>query len=304
MSDAQSTLDPGTLRTTLLTWLKPRLDDESYDWLASAASRIAEGDGEDWEFFTSFSAVPRHTGKELLQPDENEMDQAAQLRQGWNPGAWSLDQTGRTLLILSLAERGREEFLDKLEKSFISSDMGEAVALYQSLPLLPWPKDLTQRAAEGIRSNITTVFNVIALNNPYPADYLEEGPWNQMVLKALFVDAPLYPIQGIDRRANPTLAKMLVEYAHERWSAGRTVSPELWRPTGPFLTDLYLEDLEKVLSSPDAIQRQAAILTLKMSSNPKAGKILNEHTDMLKEVESEAIGWETIGRKWEAMKTG
>lgn len=302
MSDPQSTLDPHAIRSTLLGWLNKRLDDAACNWLQSASERIAEGGGEDWEFFTSFSAVPGKTGKELLRPDEKEMEIAGELRQGWNPGTWSLDQTGRTLLILSLAERGRDEFLDKLEKTFISSDMGEAVALYQSLPVLPWPKDLTQRAAEGIRSNITTVFNVIALNNPYPADYLEEGPWNQMVLKALFVNAPLYPIQGIDRRANPALAKMLVEYAHERWSAGRTVSPELWRPTGPFLTTDYLKDLEKVLSHPDKVQRHAAILTLTMSSLPEAEEMLNKYPDTVKEIESGAVGWESIGRQWESEK--
>ena len=45
-----------------------------------------------------------------------------------------------------------------------------------------------------------------------------------MVLKALFVESTLHPIQGLDARANEALAHMLCDYAHERWAAGRPVS--------------------------------------------------------------------------------
>lgn len=67
-----------------------------------------------------------------------------------------------------------------------------------------------------------------------------------MVLKALFIGSRLAPIKGLDERANPELAQILREYAHERWSAGRPVNPELWRCVGPFATSAdALADLER-----------------------------------------------------------
>ena len=89
------------------------------------------------------------------------------------------------------------------------------------LKALPYPDELTARAAEGIRTNITDVFNAVALRNPFPADFFDDDAWNQVILKTLFVGSPVYLIQGVDKRRNEPLARMLVEYAHERWSAGR-----------------------------------------------------------------------------------
>ena len=45
-----------------------------------------------------------------------------------------------------------------------------------------------------------------------------------MVVKALFIGSPLRP-SWARRAPNPDLAKMLIDYAHERWAAGRPVSP-------------------------------------------------------------------------------
>lgn len=67
-----------------------------------------------------------------------------------------------------------------------------------------------------------------------------------MVLKALFIDTTLHPIVGPDERANSKLATLLCDYAHERWAAGRAVTPELWRCVGPHATtDALLKDLHR-----------------------------------------------------------
>lgn len=298
MSEKKNPSDPDSVSNAISGWLENQLEKDSFQWITSKFEQLQSG-GEDWEFFSSFSAVPRHTGKDPVKLTARDSQEADELRPGWEPSRWSVDQLGRTLILLSIAGHSKDDFLDKLEKAFISSDMGEAVALYQCLPVLPYPEELQARAAEGIRSNMTSVFNAVALHNPYPADYFDDRAWNQVVLKALFVGSPLYQIQGVDRRSNNELAQMLVEYAHERWSAGRPVSPELWRPVGPFIDHDTIEDIKKVLNHSDEIQQQAAVLALSASSDSAARELLKENQDVQDYVKENEINWEDIGKRFQ-----
>ena len=174
--------------------------------------------------------------------------------------------------------------------------MAELVALYQCLPLLPFPEQHTHRAAEGIRSNITAVFNAVALENPYPAEYLDDIGWNQLVVKALFVGTPLHPIQGFERRLNPQLTQMLTDYAHERWAAGRTVHPELWRGVALFATEENLSDFERLLSSADPLERDAGALACMDATNPKLRALLNPYPDQRQRIQSGQLSWAKLYR--------
>ncbi|MCC5905041.1 MAG: EboA domain-containing protein [Balneolaceae bacterium] len=298
MDQSIQSYDVKEIRSTVFNWLESRLDESPLAWLTQKGD-LLKGKPEDRQLYISFSAVTRYTGKKVIEFTEEELNQAGTLRQGWIPSGWTADQLGRIFLILSYADQKKEEFLDKIEKIFISSDWGEAEALYRGLPLYPYPEEFAERTAEGVRSNITPVFNAIALNNPYPKDYLDEVAWNQIVLKALFVGSPVYKILGVDERANKTLAKILVEYAHERWSAGRPVSPELWRPVGPFLSEEFEDEIEVVFSSPEHIQKQAAALALISSNYPGKKKLAEKYASLVEEVKNSDLTWDDIGREYE-----
>ncbi|HLR25121.1 MAG TPA: EboA domain-containing protein [Fodinibius sp.] len=296
MTAIQSDIDIQELQKTISHWLQARLDTDAVQWLKEQDEQLS-GEGEDWVFFTSFSAAPRHTTKDALELAGKEKAEAANIRTGWQPEYWSVDQLARLYLVLSIAKREKEAFLSLLDKTFVSSDMSEGVALYQMLPVLPYPGALKKRAAEGIRSNISAVFDAVALRNPYPTDYMGEDGWNQVVLKALFVGSPLYLIQGIDRRSNKKLASMLRDYAHERWAAGRSVSPELWRPVGPFAEDEFIDDLGRVLDNANKNKQYAALLALSESPSPQAKALTGQHQPLLREIGEQDITWDTIGRE-------
>lgn len=231
----------------LYCWLSRQVEGNALTWLEEKQKQIAGGASAK-VFFTAFSAVPRYTGKKDLNITLDDWQTLGQIRPGWCPQNWSVDQTARTLLILSLPHENAQEYLQIVEKVFSAADVSELVALYQALPLLPYPEQYRLRAAEGVRSNMTAVFNAVALCNPYPAEYFDDIAWNQMVLKAFFVGSPINLIQGLDKRANPELSQMLIDYARERWAANRSVPPEIWQAVKPYSNASIISELERMLA--------------------------------------------------------
>ncbi|NJM18056.1 MAG: EboA family metabolite traffic protein [Richelia sp. RM2_1_2] len=289
----------------LYRWVSRLVSTEAVNWLDEKRQFIKDG-AATRVFFTAFSAVPRYTGKKDIQPTVEELESATNTCKNWFPANWTVDQAARTLLVLSLPLKDADKYLLTLDQVFAAADVGELVALYQALPLLAHPEQLCYRAAEGIRSNMTAVFNAVALQNPYPAKYLDNLAWNQMVLKALFVGSPLHLIQGLDERANPELARMLVDYAHERWAARRDVSPELWRCVGKFANDEILTDLERILAEshtqPDSngkgqqklLERTSAALACAECPLPQAQDILAQYPELQADIQAGKLTWKNV----------
>lgn len=226
-----------TIISFLLECLENRITAEEFSWLNQKIVEISNNSATK-NIFANYSAVPRFIGKEKLDPSAAELTTANKLVTGWYPINWHIDQVGRTLLLLSFPSSNVARYIATLEQIITAADMGEAIAFYQALPLLPHPELFRLRAAEGIRTNMTSVFNAVAHYNPYPATYLDNLAWNQMVLKALFVESPLHLIYGLESRNNQQLSQMLIDYARERLTANRTVSSELWELVKPFQADV------------------------------------------------------------------
>jgi hypothetical protein len=278
--------DCGLIAVLLRRWLGRRVAGEGLAWLDAAAARLAAARGAEAEraLFLGFAAAPRRIGKAELAPGPEELAEAAAARPGWQPRGWSCDQAARALLLLSHRQAGPVAFGRALDRLAAAAELRELVCLYQALPLLPWPERHRARAAEGLRSSITPVFEAVALHNPYPAEALEEGAWNQLVLKAVFLGSPLPAIAGLDRRANPALAAMLVDYARERRAAGRPVPHELWRLVGPFADARAVAALRHALADPDPRQQRAAALALAAAPGEEARAVLAGRPDLAAEV--------------------
>jgi hypothetical protein len=282
----------------LRLWLEARLPDPARQWLAQAVDK-ARGSGRDADLYLAYSLVPRHTGKEALKLTPAELAAAAAARPGWQPARWRVDEAARLLLLL--AATGDPATLQRrIDQLCATADLTELATLYRGLPLYPEPDRYRLRAAEGVRTNMRVVFEAVAHDNPYPKEQLPQPAWNQMVLKALFVGSLLAPIVGLDDRANEDLARMLCDYAHERRSASRTVSPELWRCVGPFATDRLLPDLRRVLDSGTPLEQEAAILALSRSPAPQAAAWVRERPALASAVASGELSWQTVAAALEA----
>ncbi|RIJ34461.1 EboA domain-containing protein [Pontibacter oryzae] len=289
--------DINTTQTYLLEILERSTTTEGLTWLTNKMAEVTTAEHSNRALYLAFSAAPRFIGRDRLRLNQQEKEMASMLRPGFTPVHWSAAQTARTLLILSLPHQDGEAFYKAIEQLFNTADMGELVALYAAMPLLPHPELFRKRAAEGFRTNMGDVFEAVALDNPYPADYMEEDAWNNMVLKTLFVGKPVYRIYGIEKRRNAKLARILSDYAHERWAAGRPVSPELWRPVGPFIDEAILEDIKKLFAQPNELEQEAAALACAQSSSQSAKALLDAHPQLKARVENGEITWSLIGDK-------
>ena len=261
-----------TPAAALHRWLERRLDAPAFAWLGESVAGV-EAATTDRELFRCVSLVSRKLGKASLGLDDGELAQAEQARTRWNPSLWTVDQAARVRLLLA-ASADIDAFVRRLDQLCATADVDELVAFYRGLPLYPDPPRHRLRAAEGLRSNMLVVFDAVAQQNPYPAEQLSQEAWNQMVLKAVFVGSTLDRVVGLDERANATLARMLGDYAHERWAAGRPVTPELWRCVGPFASGALIDDLARVLASGTPSERDAAERALRSAGDPRARKLL------------------------------
>ncbi len=273
------------------------MPDDAGRWLRDQIDRL-QADPSDRVLHIALGMVPRKLGKDDLALEAADLEAAERARPGWDPRGWSVDQAARILMLCSLDARN-DDFAALFSTLCQTADVAEAIALYSGLPLYPSPESLEAQAAEGLRTNMRAIFEAVAHNNPFPRERFDENRWNHMVLKALFIDSRLAPIQGLDERANPELARIMRDYAHERWAAGRPVTPELWRCVGPFAdSPEAVADLKRVAESPLDIDQRAAALALNASPSPEAANVLAGMDKGLAEaVASGKVGWNSVAEK-------
>ena len=275
-------------------WLARQLPDASAFWLDDQLAKLGS-DPADRELHIALGMVPRRLGKDDLALGAEDLEAAGTARDGWDPRGWSVDVAARVLVLCRAGGSGAA-FAKRFTDLCRSADVAESIAFYCGLPLYRSPELLETQAAEGLRPNMRAGFEAIAHRNPFPRERFEENRWNHMVLKALFIDSTLAPIQGLDERANPELARILCDYAHERWAAGRPITPELWRCVGPFARGDALADLERVLTTGGETERKAAVLALTANPAPAARDLAARAGELTAAIASGELTWQTVTR--------
>jgi len=112
------------------------------------------------------------------------------------------------------------------------------------------------------------------------------------VLKAIFMERPIHRIVGLDDRKNQKLAAILYDFVHERWSANRAVTPELWRLMPGFLNAEIFADLKTVIDSGTTLAQSAAIKALAESNYAPAKSYLVDAN-----LSVTTLSWDEIGRE-------
>lgn len=203
-------------------------------------------------------------------------------------------QVARIYLLVRALEIDEDFYGPKVANIIQVADTGELVTFLKYLVLLPHPERYKATAVEALRTNIATVFDAITLSNPYPAKYFNDQQWNQMYLKAAFMERDLSLILSVDDRGNEDLTRIISDYAHERWAASRKIDPLFWRPVSKYMNDQLLEDMQHLFSSDNVIEQRAAALCCYHSNNSNAKELLNNHKVLKEKIDTNKLTWNTI----------
>ena len=296
MSVAEYVYDQDKVSKLLSTIIRNNGNEKANTWLQQRL-QVQQQTGAIPQFNQTFTAIPRFMGKPVIAVSPGEISQLQELRPAFFVHGWTLDRLTRVWWLLQLPVTDKPVYLDTLENLFRAAEMNELAALYSALPLLPWPEEWIARTSEGIRSNIGIVQEAIMLHNPFPAKYLPEPAWNQLVMKAIFTDKPLHLITGLDERANEALAGILVDFAHERWAAGRTVDPMQWRILVKFVNAGNFGDVTRIWHSLNSVEHEAAALVCAQCNFAPAKELLGQSPALLGEIQDGSLTWDTISQK-------
>lgn len=278
----------------LESWIFRQLPEIKSDWFRGQLDLLAKDDSTQ-VFYIAFGMIPRKLGKDDLALSADDLAEANDARKGWNPSNWSIDTAARIVILINLSNSQNASFAERFKDLHRTADVGELLALYSGLPLYASPETLVEQTALGLRTNIKAEFEAIAHHNSFPAEQFDENPWNNMVLKSLFIGVMLEPIQGLDERANPELARILRDYAHERWAAERFVSPELWRCIGPYAEGVYLDDFQRVVDEGKDTEKKAVALALKTAPASERKETLHAQlSEFDAAIDSGELNWTVI----------
>lgn len=200
-----------------------RPEPEGLEWLRAVVEKLGRGEGVA-DAGPAFVSAGRRVGRGPLAAGEP------------LPGAeepvptegWTVDDAARVVLLLAA---GDPELAVALYRE---GDSREKRAVLRALPFLPDGERFLEIARDAGRTNESDLFAALACDNPYPARHYDDRGWNQLVMKAAFVGAPIDRIAGLERRGNRELCRMALDYVDQQQSAGREFPPELERLVAPF----------------------------------------------------------------------
>lgn len=276
--------------TALKKLIDTNYTDEVIEWLENKIQEVVDNKSVKALYLTYSLIGSKVSSDSDVSYNSTDSDVSRYLK---NHNANQL-QLGRIYLLVKVLESDNVFFTPKISNIIQVADTAELETFLKYLILLPNPADYKNTAVDALRTNITPVFDAISLNNPYPSLYFDDAQWNQMYLKAAFMQRDLSLIMDVDKKANKELARIISDFAHERWAASRDVNPLFWRPVSKFIDDVLLGDMKKLFESANENERMAAALCCNASENEAAKKLLDKYPDLKQKIDQQEISWETI----------
>jgi hypothetical protein len=165
------------------------------DWLADARRQ---------PLAATFPAAARKVGHGRLSP------------------AWTTDQAVRALLLVGAPA-------DEVLAVYRHGDTAEKLAVLHALSVADVADALQDQAVpiieDALRTNDQRL--VAAALGPYATRHLSQHAFRHAVLKCVFANIPLAVVDGLPKRVDPELLRMMSDFATERSAAGRAIPADL-----------------------------------------------------------------------------
>ena len=286
------------MRERLIEILGKTAAPEAVAWLQQTVAE-QEKNFQQRPFYYAFSGVSRRFDKKATtDAGDDQLASLAEAVPGFTVEDWDEFRLARVILLTVLAEQEKDIFLENLKALIGTADLREQVAIFSAFPLLPHPEALVEFATDGLRYNIIDIFDSICMNNPFASDNFTDEAWNQMVLKAIFISRPLYRIVGHGERTTLALAEAISDLAHERWAAGRMITPEAWRSCTNLLDERISGDFAQMAGSSEANDRSAAALVV-CAADGKLDSLRDSLSNEIAAIQSGELTWHSLGQTME-----
>jgi hypothetical protein len=211
-------------RDRLLEMVRPRVSGEAWQWLEQALQESAGATLDALAVLYTRAAAKVGTAalsSDAAPPDSRQLDVDPSFDR------WTVADAVRATLLLTVAERNRDRFVEAAIACFEQGDSAEQLSWLKSTAILPLPDRFLLTVVDACRTSILPLFEAVACENPYPSQHFPERNFNQLVLKALFNGVALSRIVGLSGRLNAELTRMAGDYADERRAAGRAVPADI-----------------------------------------------------------------------------
>jgi hypothetical protein len=249
----------------------PAPADDMIAWLRERTESLAGG-APSATCAPAFVAAGRRLGRQPLAAGESlpgPEDPVSTYR-------WTVDDAARVALLVAVAAGSPGDVADLVDELFRQGDSREKRGVVRSLPLLPDAGRFVPIALDAGRTNESDLFAALACDNPFAARHYGEPEFNKLVMKAAFVGAPLGRVDGLDRRANPELARMGMDYVAEQEAAVRPFPPDIWLLVAPHVTPAALARMIGYLNHSTAEMRRGAAVGLGRARQERARAFLVE----------------------------
>lgn len=181
------------------------------------------GDAGSVAFRAMFASISRRLGPAGGEAPARPPDVSAAVRPHWTLTDWI--RAALVAKVLASVDAGRQP--EVVHALFEAGEIGEQESILRTLSLWSEGERFLETGLLGCRTNARRVFEAIACDNAYPERHFPELGFNQMVLKAIFIEVPVSRIEGLERRNGPELKRMAKDYASERRAASRPVPKDI-----------------------------------------------------------------------------